>query len=118
VSTRKPPPGWTLLKPGRSGKGGTWQHESGWIVAHCGGFSPTCPYALIDPAHPGDVTMSHNGLGFASMQAARQVVEDIAAGRRTPTDDCCTPGTRRVPCVTADGTNVPIRLGLPGRGAR
>jgi hypothetical protein len=74
-----------------------WRHDqTGWEVLHCGHPTAIWPYFAIDPAAPGDTTVSHNGKGFASLEKALDAVDAVIAGRLIATTNRCTPGTRRI----------------------
>jgi hypothetical protein len=97
---------WSVAARGRSGKGATWRHASGWQLEHCGHPTANWPYSLRDPDHPRDCVVSFNGMGFKTVAVAKRVIEGIVEGRLTVTDDSCVRGVRRV-LVTASGAEVP-----------
>lgn len=61
------------------GQGSQWEHESGWLVTHCGLYSAIWPYFLTHP--DGRRVVSDSGNGFQHAKVARAVVEAIVAGR-------------------------------------
>lgn len=93
---------WTVITAGKSGKGASWRHESGWELHHCGHPTALWPYWLQHPDVDAPV-FSHNGKGFDSVRAAKVAIELIAAGRVAPSSDRCAPGILRLPGVLASG---------------
>lgn len=104
--------GWIRLSDSRQSKTAQrWLHApSGWRVTHCGHMTANWPYYLTDPAHEARAVVSFNGLGFVSLRAAVEVVEQLACGRLIATNDNCTPNVRRV-LVVCDGSSIPAAPG-------
>ncbi len=73
-----------------------WRHESGWEIRHCGHPTAHWPYYLIDPAHPDDMTMTHNGKGVRHLDTAKTAVVRIVAGELHTTEEQCVRGIRRI----------------------
>ena len=94
-------PGWSVVAPGRRGKGATLRHDSGWQVQHCGHPTATHPYCLLSP--DGALTFSHNGMGFSRSSVAVAGVEALAAGELVATTERCVAGIQRIDNVTAGG---------------
>ena len=90
--------GWTRLSdPKRDSKASHWRHDpSGWALRHCGHATAIWPFYAVDPAHPSASTMTHNGLGFRTLEDGMQAIEDVLAGVLVATDDRCGPSTRRI----------------------
>lgn len=102
-------PGWTK-RPGINGgtTGSSWRHDaSGWEIGHCGHPTALYPYGMSHPGLPGRLLMSHNGMGFTCIKAARAMVEQIAAGELAFTTDRCGPATARIHTRTASGDPIP-----------
>lgn len=93
---------WTSIgQPGHS-KDIRYLHASGWRVTHCGHPTSNWPYYLTAP-NSDDCIVSHNGLGFVSAKAAKEIVERIISGDLEVTSHNCAPNVRRVLCQ-ADGS--------------
>ena len=89
-------PEWTAFRPA-IGKGAEYTHTpSGWKVKHCGHPTANWPYYLVDPAHPGTTTVTHNGRGWRGLDGAKAAVLGILDGSLVTTDEQCVPGVRRV----------------------
>lgn len=98
--------GWTRLDSGRGSCGALWAHTSGWHIQHCGHPTALYPYYMEHAGLPGRILMSHNGMGFTDIKAARQMAEQIAAGELAITTGNCGPATARIPSRTASGTSI------------
>ena len=80
----KAPRGWTLIARGQRGKGGVWQHTSGWTVHHCGHPTALWPYYVAHEAKGFATVVSGTNRGFRSIVAARRAVEALVAGVAGP----------------------------------
>lgn len=103
--TRRPPIshkrmahlGWIRVDPHPWSKcAAEWRHTSGWVLRHCGHPTALWPWFAIDPAHPNACTMTHNGLGFADLEAASTQIGAVLAGELVATSSRCVPGVRRI----------------------
>lgn len=97
ATPREPRSAWVRL-PGRSGKlDARYLHTaSGWIVRHCGHATANWPYYAVDPAHPDVPTVTHNGLGFQTIDRAFSAIEKVLRGELVATDVRCGHRTRRI----------------------
>lgn len=89
--------GWQRLSQAGRTTSGWWKHmASGWMVQHCGHMTANWPYYLVDPAHPGCCTVTHNGKGYRTLKEACEAVEAILAGTMRTTSERCVGNTRVV----------------------
>ncbi len=95
-------PGWTRLStPGRK-IDAHWRHrESGWEIRHCGHPTANWPYYLVEPKS-GTMVVTHNGLGFRTLEMAMDAVASILAGASKPTTEGCERRLMRVVQVSAE----------------
>ena len=89
--------GWRRLSMVGDKTSTNWVHEeSGWQIQHCGHPTANWPYYAIDPEHPADATMTHNGRGFRTLRQAMEAIEHVLAGRWRATDENCVATVRRI----------------------
>lgn len=70
-------PGWTRCY---GGTGGKWQHESGWVVKHCGHPTALFPYTAGPPGYTGaelPALIAKNGMAFSRLAYAQEAVERL-----------------------------------------
>lgn len=76
---RRGRPGWEKVRWSPMGKGGAWNHVSGWQVQHCGHQTANWPYTC---AHAdGRTLVAPSGRGFRRLADAQVAVESLEGGR-------------------------------------
>lgn len=94
---RPPRPGWIRLSTPGKKLDACYRHvASGWLVKHCGHPTANWPYYAVDPAHPHDITMTHNGLGWRRADLAFDAIERVLRGGLVATATRCANAVRRV----------------------
>lgn len=115
---RPPAPGWIRLStPGRKLDARYKHVASGWVVRHCGHPTANFPYFAVDPAHPLDCTVTHNGRGWVLLTAAFEAIDRVLRGELVATSSRCVPGVRRI-CLPDDDRELPETTTERRRGRR
>ena len=88
--------GWERLsEPGKK-TSAHWAHESGWAVFHCGHPTANWPYYATEPNNPGAMVVTHNGLGFRTLEDAFSDIEAVLTDRAEVRDGPDGDAVRRI----------------------